>query len=197
MAKRRKRPTYEFKPDSDRVPLLKKLYLTRLQRRQILQWTLQALLCLVLLVVQDVIMSRIHIGGATTDLVPAAIVLITVIADVYEGSLFAILASTLYVFSGSAPGPYAVAYLTVLGIAAAVFRQTWWRRGFRSNLLCAGLALLGYELAVYGTGIFLGLTYWSRIGVFLNTWLLSFVVMAALYPLIRRIHLIGGEVWKE
>ena len=44
MAKRRKRPIYEFKPDPDRVPLLKKLYLTRLQRRQLLQWTLQCLL---------------------------------------------------------------------------------------------------------------------------------------------------------
>lgn len=197
MAKRRKRPIYEFKPDSDRVPLLKKLYLTRLQRRQILQWTLQSLVCLLLLMIQDVIMSRMSIGGATTDLVPTAILLIVVIADAYEGSLFAIVASTLYVFSGSAPGPYAVAYLTVLGVAAAVFRQTWWRRGFRSNLLCAGLALLGYELAVYATGIFLGLTYWSRIGVFLTTWLLSFAVMVALYPLIRKIHLIGGEVWKE
>lgn len=197
MAKRRNRPIYEFKPDPDRVSLLKKLYLTRLQRRHILRWTFHALLCLLLLVIQDVIMSRIHIREATTDLVPAAILLITVFADVYEGSLFAIIASALYVFSGSAPGPYSVAYLTVLGIAAAIFRQTWWRRGFRSIILCAGLALLLYELAVYGTGIFLGLTYWSRIGVFLLTALLSFAVMVALYPLVRKIHLIGGEIWKE
>ena len=185
MAKRRKRPIYEFK------------HLTQLQRRHLLRWTLHALVCLLLLIVQDVIMSRVSIRGATTDLVPMAILLITVVADVYEGSLFAIVASTFYVFSGSAPGPWAIAYITVLGIAAAIFRQTWWRRGFRSHLLCAGLALLGYELAVYGTGIFLGLTYWSRVGVFLMTALLSFAVMAALYPLIRRIHLIGGEVWKE
>lgn len=197
MAKRRNRPNYEFKPDSDRVPLLKKLYLTKLQRRHILRWTLHALLCLLLLILQDVVMSRIHIRGATTDLVSAAIILIAVYADVYEGSLFAIIASSLYVFSGSAPGPYCVAYLTLLSIAAAVFRQTWWRRGFRSNILCAGLALLLYELAVYGTGIFLGLTYWSRISVFLMTALLSFAVMVALYPLVRKIHLIGGETWKE
>ena len=78
-----------------------------------------------------------------------------------------------------------------------MFRQGFWRRGFRSNILCAGLALLSYELAIYGTGVFLGLTYFSRIGVFLLTWLLSFLVMLAAYPLILRIRKIGGDTWKE
>ena len=197
MAQKRKRPTYEFKPDKERIPLSKRLHLSALQRRQVTQWSLNGLLCLALLIVQDVIMSRVEFWGATTDLVPAAILLIAVISDVYVGSLFAIIASTLFVFSGSAPGPYAIAFITVLGVAAAFFRQSYWRRGFRSNMLCAGLALLGYELAVYGTGIFLSLTYWGRIGVFLITWLLSFLVMLALYPLIRRIQKIGGETWRE
>lgn len=195
--RRRKRPNYEFKPDKAPKNLPKLLHLTVLQRRQVLQWGLYALLCLFLLVLQDVIMSRASIGGATTDLVPTAILLITVISDVYAGSLFAIIAATVYEFTGSAPGPYVVAYITVLGIAAAFFRQSVWRRGFRSNCLCAGLALLGYELAVYGTGLFLGLTYFSRIGVFILTWALSFGVMLALYPLVRRIQKIGGELWRE
>ena len=196
MAQKR-RPTYEFKPDKDRVPLSKRLHLTALQKKQVLMWSLNGLLCLFLLVVQNVIMSRISIGGATTDLVPMIILLICVVYDVYDGSLFGIIASTLYVFSGASPGPYVIAFITVLGVAAALFRQSVWRRGFRSNVLCAGLALLGYELAVYGTGVFLGLTYWSRIGVFLMTWGLSFAVMLALYPLIRVIQKIGGETWRE
>ena len=194
---RRKRPNYEFKPDKAPKQLPKLLHLTLLQRRQVLQWSLYGLLLLFLLVLQDVIMSRVSISGATTDLVPAAILLITVISDVYAGSLFAIIASTLYVFTGSAPGPYVVGFLTVLGIAAAFFRQSWWHRGFRSYTLCAGLALLVYELAIYGTGLFLGLTYWSRFGVFFLTWVLSFGVMLALYPLIRKIQKIGGEQWRE
>ena len=196
MAQKR-RPTYEFKPDKDRISLAKRLHLTALQKKQVLQWGLYGLLCLILLVVQDVIMSRVSFWGATTDLVPAAIMLICVLSDAYDGSLFAIIASTLFVFSGSAPGPYAIAYLTALGVGAALFRQSFWRRGFRSNTLCAGLALLLYELMVWGTGVFLSLTYWSRIGVFIITWLLSFLVMLALYPLIRRIQNIGGETWKE
>lgn len=192
-----RRPKYEFKPDKARSSLAKLFQLSALQKKELLKWSLNALLCLALQVVQDVIMSRVSIVGATTDLVPMVILLIAVVYDAYEGSLFAILASTLYVFTGSAPGPYAIAFITVLGVTAALFRQSFWRRGFRSNILCAGLALLIYELAVYGTGIFLGLTYWSRIGVFLLTWLLSFVVMLALYPLIRVIQKIGGETWRE
>ena len=194
---RRKRTHYEFKPDKAPKVLQKLLHLTHLQRRQVLQWTLYGLVCLFLLILQDVIMSQVSISGATTDLVPAAILLITVLSDIYAGSLFALIASTLYVFTGSSPGPYVLAYITVLGIAAAFFRQSFWRRGFRSNILCAGLALLVYELAVYGTGLFLGLTYPSRILVFILTWALSFGVMLALYPLIRKIQKIGGELWRE
>ena len=197
MAKRRRRTHYEFKPDSNRVPLHKKLHLTVLQRKQLLQWTLNSLLCLVLLIIQDVIMSQVSIRGSTTDLVPAAMLLIAVISDAYDGSLFLLLGSTFYVFSGSAPGPYAIAFLTVLGVAAALFRQSFWHRGFRSNILCAGLALLGYEMAVFGTGIFLGLTHWGRILIFLGTTGLSFLVMLALYPLARAIQKIGGELWRE
>ena len=197
MAQKRRRPNYEFKPDREKVPLSKRLHLTLLQRKQLLKWSLYALVCLVALILQDVIMSRISIRGATTDLVPAMILLITVLSDSYDGSLFALIASLMFVFSGSSPGPYVLAYLTIFGVAAAVFRQMFWRRGFRSNILCAGLALLIYELAVWGTGIFLGLTYWGRFGVFMMTWLLSFAVMMAMYPLVRRIQKIGGETWKE
>ena len=197
MAKKRRRPIYEFKPDRIRVSFAKKFHMTTLQKRQVLQWSLYSFVCLFLLIIQIVIMSRVSYRGATTDLVPMAIFLICVISDAYAGSLFALIASTLYEFSGASPGPYTIAFITVLGVAAAVFRQSLWRRSFRSNILCSGLALLFYELAVFGTGIFLRLTYWGRIGVFLLTWLLSFLVMLALYPLIRRIQKIGGEVWRE
>ena len=197
MAKRRRRTHYEFKPDSNRIPLHKKLHLTTLQKKQLLQWTLNGILCLLLLVIQDVIMVQVSVGGATTDLVPAAMLLSAVISDAYDGSLFLLIGSALYVFSGSAPGPYAIAFLTVIGVAAALFRRSFWRRGFRSNVLCAGLALLVYELAVFGTGIFLGLTHWGRFSVFMITWALSFGVMLALYPLTRVIQKIGGEIWRE
>ena len=193
----RKRVKYEFKPDVQRTPWLKKLHMTRLQQKQCLKWGLYGAVCLVLLAIQDVIMSQVSIRGATTDLVVCAILLITVMEDAHNGSLFALISSTLYVFSGSAPGPYAIGYLCFFGVGAAIFRQVYWRRGFSSNVLCAGIALMVYELAIYGTGVFLSLTYWSRIGVFALTGILTWAVMLPLYPLIRVIQKIGGETWKE
>ena len=64
-------------------------------------------------------------------------------------------------------------------------------------MLCAGVALMIYELAVFGIGLFTGLTYWSRFFVFLNAGLLSWAVMLPLYPLIHAIGQIGGNTWKE
>ena len=196
MAKRR-RVKYEFKPDIQRIPLLKKLHLTQLQQKKLLKWSLYAATCVLLLAVQDVVMSQVSIQGATTDLVPCVILLIAVMEDAYNGSLFALISSMLYVFSGSAPGPYSIGFFTFLGVGAAVFRQMFWRRGFSSNVLCAGIALMVYELAIYGTGVFLSLTYWSRIGVFLLTGVFSWILMLPLYPLIRVIQKIGGETWTE
>ena len=187
----------EFRPDTVRQDVLGKVLLTKKQSLRLLRWLLFSAVCLGGLLVQDVVMSRVSIYGATTDLVPCAILLITVLADAHAGSMFVLFSSMFYVFSGSAPGPYAIAFLTVLGVAAALLRQSFWRRGFRSNIFCAGLALLGYELAVFGTGIFLGLTHWGRFGVFMITWALSFGVMLALYPLARAIQKIGGELWRE
>lgn len=198
MANRRRRRTkYEFKPDVQGKNWIQRLHLTKLQQLTILKWALYGLVCLVLLTVQDVIMSQVHFFGATTDLVAAAILLIAVMEDSDNGGLFALLCSMFYVFSGSAPGPYAIAFLTFLGIGAAIFRQLFWRRGFTSNVLCAAVALMVYEIAIYGTGLFLGLTYFSRIGVFLLTGILSCIVQLPLYPLIRVIGKIGGETWKE
>ena len=69
-----KRP--EFKPDKPRVGLLSKLYLTQKQRKSILKWALYALVLLVLSLVQDVLLCKLNIFGATTELVPVGIFLI-------------------------------------------------------------------------------------------------------------------------
>ena len=193
----RLRQKHEFRPDAPRLSLPRLFHLTNLQRRSLLKWSLYALVCLVCLLVQDVIMSRTHIFGATTDLVVCAIFLITVIEGTDTGSLFVLIASLFYFFSGSAPGAFAVAMLTILGIGAALFRQAFWHRNGRSIILCAGCALMAYELGVFGAGLFLELTHFGRLGVFLLTGLLSWILLLPLYPLIDRIGRIGGTEWKE
>ena len=191
------RRQHEFRPDAPRVSLPRLFHLTNLQRRGLLKWSLYALVCVFALLIQDVIMSRFHFFGGTTDLVVCAILLITVIEGIETGSIFVLTASLLYFFSGSAPGAFAVALLTVYGIAAAVFRQAYWHRNERSIVLCAAIALMLYELSVFAAGLFLELTHFGRVGAFLITGLLSCVLLLPLYPLIDRIGRIGGIEWKE
>jgi hypothetical protein len=45
--------------------------------------------------------------------------------------------------------------------------------------------------------LFLEYTYFSRIGSFLMTWLLSLAAIPLLYPVLASIGKIGGETWKE
>ncbi len=193
----RLRREHEFRPDVQGKHWLKLLHLTNLQRRSLLKWSLYTLVCLFCLLMQDVIMSRFHFFGGTTDLAVCAILLITVIEGIDTGSIFVLLASLIYFFSGSAPGAFAVAMLTIYGIAAAMFRQAYLHRNERSIILCAAISLMLYELSVFVAGLFLNLTHFGRLGAFLVTGLLSCVLLLPLYPLIDRIGRIGGTEWKE
>ena len=192
-----KRKEAEFKPDKEGTTWTKYLHLTHVQRDTLLKWGSYIVLLLLLLVVQDVIMSRISIFGITTDLMASIILLITVIEGVNTGSLFALIASLFYYFSGSSPGPYTVALLTVLGILACIFRQVYWHRNMGSIVLCAGIALMLFELITFGLGIFNGITYWGRMRAFVSTGILSWLLMLPMYPLINVIGQIGGNTWKE
>ena len=90
-----------------------------------------------------------------------------------------------------------MALLTIFGIGAAMFRQAFWHRNARSIVLCASIALMAYELGVFGAGLFLELTHFGRLGMFLVTGILSCVLLLPLYPLIDRVGRIGGTEWKE
>lgn len=187
----------EFRPDSTGVSPLKTMRFTHLQRLQLLRWVLYIGVCILALVLQDSIMSRISLFGATTDLAVGAMLLITVIEGSEVGSVFILLASIFFYFSGSAPGPYSVGMLTVLGLLATLFRQKIWHRSSGSIIFCAGLAAMAYEFGLYIMGMFLGLTSWYRIFRFLFTGAYTAAAMIPMYYLIYRIGLIGGNTWKE
>ena len=187
----------EFKPDDLENSFLQKIYLTKLQRLHFLKWFSLIMLIIGLLVVQDVIMSRVTIFGATTDLIPCVLLLVTVMEGTNVGSIFILIFSVLYQFSGFSPGPFSIALMSIFGILATLFRQAYWHRNRNSIILCAGLSLMLYEMGVYAAGVILGLTNWYRFPVFLITGVLSWIVMIPLYPLIDRIGQIGGSTWKE
>ena len=193
----RKRKVYEFKPDRQGTSFFKRLYMTRLQRRQILKWFSLAALCVLLLTVQDVMMSQIRISGATTDLAVCAIFLIGLYEGTENGSLFALIASIVYLFSGSSPGAQCIALISCTTVGLNLLRQIYWRRSSGSILLCTCTAITIYEMLNFLFGIFVGSTIWDRFGVFVLVAVFTCITALPLYPLVKLISKIGGGTWKE
>ena len=193
----RRKDSMDFKPDAKVSTWVKTSRMTAQQRLRLLKWVLYVGVIVLSLVVQDVVMSQFNIFGGTTDLPVAVILLITIIEGTEVGSLFVLIASTMYYFSGSAPGAYCIALMSFLGIFAVMFRQLYWHRSKGSIVLCTGIALMGYELGLFAVGLFNELTLWSRFGAFLLTGIYSCATLLLYYPLIYKIGLIGGNTWKE
>ena len=185
---------HDFKPDKTGNGILSKLYLTASQRRIILKWTLYAVLLLTLSLLQDVVLSRVRLMGATTDLVPCAIILICVLEEAHKSAVFTLIAASLFVFSGGAPGYYCLFSLTLLSLEFSLMRQHYLAKRFTSAMLCTLIAYVIYELLTFALGLFLGNTYFERIKGFGITIALSLPVIPILYPICVSI---GGKTWKE
>ena len=188
---------YDFKPDKVRKDILGKLLLTKKQRQTLLRWGLFGAVCLLGLLIQDVILCRVSIFDTTTELVPAFILAVCILQGAESGCLFALTASCLYYFSGSAPGSFSIPLITALAVLAAIFRQGYLRKGFPALIMCVLVSMVLYELAVFGIGLFLGLTVLPRLAAFLMTAVLSTAAVPLIYPILLSIGKIGGETWKE
>ena len=191
------RKKIEFRPDPTGYDVAGKLHLTRQQRQQLLKWLLYSAVCVAGLVLQDSMLARLRILGGGFQLAPALVILICVLEGCEGGSVFALGASMIYVFSGSAQGRYCIVLLTLASVLAAAFRQSYLRRGMGSDLTCVGGAMLVYELAVFFCGLAMGLTYGARWIYALMTAVISTLSAAALYYPLKHIGTIGGNVWKE
>ncbi len=187
----------EFKPDKPRSGLFDKLLLTRLQQRSVLRWGLYAVTLLVLSILQDVLLCRFRLFGATTELVPCGIFLICVTEGLEKGSIFSLIAACIYLFSGTAAGNYVIVFITALAIGVTWFRQSFLRKSFSASMLCTAAAMLVYTLAVFCIGLFFGQTTFGRIGSHLLTAVMTLLAAPVLYPIINSISTMGGEAWKE
>ena len=196
MAKK-KLPEIEFKPDPTGSDHRKIFQFTGYQRSQILKWCLYALLAIAALLVQDTILARIRIGGATTDLLVGVVMLVAMLEGAENGGAFALLRSVFYYLSGSAPGPYVVVLVTAVAILGSLYRQGYWSQSMSSTLLCSFLSMVTYEILLMITGLFLHLTVLRRIGVFFSVAVLTTIALVPLYYVARGIGQIGGELWKE
>ena len=188
---------HEFKQDRMEGGTLKKLYLTPTQRKKILKWALVALALVVLSLLQDVVLARMHIFGSNFNLVVCGILLCAMLFDSETAALFTLISSTFYYFSGTAPGVYSIAIITVLGTFLCIFRQGYLKKCFSATMLCAGVGMMVYELLIFAIGLFLGVTTLARFRVFAICGGLSVAAMPLLYPVFLSISKIGGESWKE
>lgn len=195
--KRKNKDFSDFKPDVNPATWFKTRKLTQVQRLRLTKWGCYILLIVLALVIQDTIMSQFRLLGATTDLAVGVILVITVLEGTEVGSLFVLLASLFYYFSGSAPVPYCVGLLSILGIVTTMLRQMYWHRSKGSILLCAFIALMLYEIGLLVIGLLNGLTHIGRLYSFVFTGIYTCLAMIPLYPLIYKIGLIGGNTWKE
>lgn len=191
------RRKYQFRPDRTDSGIWNKLYITKKERLALLKWGLYGLACLLVLIVQEAFVGRLRLFGGFFDLTPCAIMLICVMQGSENGSVFAFVAAMLYVFSGSAPDTLCIGLITVPAVLVTVFREQFLRRSFASAWLCTAVAVAAYEATVFLVGLFFGLTYPGRIGVFLMSGLLTLLTVPLLYPLMGWIGKIGGETWKE
>ena len=186
----------EFKPDKPRSGFLSHLYLTPKQRSTILRWFLYSMLLVALSVLQDVILCRFRLFGATTALVPCGIFLICILEGMNESCIFTLIAACLYQFSGG-PGYYTIGLIVVLAIFVAYFRQSFLQEGFGATMLCMAVALPLYEIVVFIASFLTGITTLSRFILPLITAALNLLACPILYPVVRGIGTIGGETWKE
>ena len=185
---------YDFKPDKTGNSAFSKLYLTPNQRKELLKWTLYVLLLLLLSLLQDVVLSKVELMGASTDLVPCAVIMICILEGAHKSAIFTLIASCLFVFSGGAPGPYCLVLLTALALLASLLRQNYLAKRFSSAMVCGVFAFTLYELLTFAMGLFLRLTTFGRLVGFMITIGISLPMLVILYPVCVSI---GGKSWKE
>lgn len=188
---------YEFQPDKPHSDWQSKLHLTPQQRSAIVKWCLYGLVLLIVSLIQDVIMCRFRFWGTTTELLPCAIFLIAVLEGSHRGSIFALATSTLYVFTGASHGVHCIVAITVFSIVVSIFRQAYLEKSFFAAFLCVGVAMVAYEMVIYGVCILFGQIRPTQVVQFLITAGLSMIAVPFLYPAFTAINSIGGDKWKE
>lgn len=192
-----RRKNVDFRPDVQIPDLAQKLYLSPQQQRRYLKWILLSMLCVLMLVLQDVLFSRMSLYGATVDMVPCILLMICVIQGASEGCVYLLIGALIYWLAGSAPGVYVILLIPLFGTVAAAFRQAYLRKGFRTTLMCTGGALILYETLTFLAALLLGVTRLARWWVIAISTGLTLATLPLVFMLVWGICKIGGDQWKE
>ena len=189
------RRKYDFQPDRPKTNLLDKIYLTKKQRYNLLRWTLHALFLLTISLLQDVILCRMNIFGATTDLVPGAIFMLCAALGCERGCVMTLIAGALFQFSGMGPGMYIIAIIPFIGIGLSMLQQSLLRKTVFSDLVTAAVAIMAYEFIIFGISVAIGETALFRVISVVATGVMTVIGSLLMYPIFTAIEKIGGSPW--
>lgn len=182
---------------AESAPLSGKLFLTQKQKKSMLRWGLDALVFFLVLLLQNVIFSRITLFGCVINLVPGTILLIGLWSGVESGCIFALCASLFWSFSGWVLGSISIFLLPLAAALLGALRQACFPKNLTSILLCCFIGIVGHEFIRFLAALFLGYTPWGYWYQTLITACFSFLVCPVLYPVVRAIGKIGGPVWSD
>lgn len=177
--------------------LMGKLYITRIQRQKLLKWGLYALVFLVLLVLQDSVLSRLHPLEGSIQPVSAMILLVCVLETPEAAGGFALATGLFWCLSGAELGSASVLLLPAIGMTLSAFRMANLRGRFSSAFLCCGAGLLAHDGLRFLLALFLGYTRTTYLPAAAVTWAVSWMLSALLYLPAKSIGKIGGQTWTE
>ncbi len=177
--------------------LVGKLFLTPKQRKLLIKWGLLSLSFLFLQVLQDVVFSQVRIFGGCPDIVPAWLLLVCLTQNADAGALYVLGCCTFRCLCGVALGPVSLAALVFSGVILSAMRRSNLWGEVRSVLVCCWMALLAHQLLLFGLGIFLGHTAWTKLLDALGGCLGAWIAVPVLYPAARALGKIGGQGWNE
>ena len=114
-----------------------------------LMWVLFAVLFLFVMLVQTIVFGHARFFGVKLNLIPVAIVCITLRVGHEAGGLFGLITGLCWFLTGADDGSFAIVSFTLCGILTSWLCVNVFPRRFGSALLLCVLALLFHEGAVF------------------------------------------------
>ncbi len=132
--------------------------MARLNRRTILMWALYALFFLIVLLVQDAVLSKYAFRDARAVLVPLAAFCTAVHTDAEKGGLFGLLTGLFWALTGAADGGLMLLCMTFGGVLCGYLCSAFFHPRVLPavvlSMLCLALCLLsGALIRMYLEGL--------------------------------------------
>lgn len=160
--------------------------------RRVIMWAVYGLFFLFILLLQTVVLGDMRLGGAKLNLLPVALICVTVYNGHEAGGLFGLLAGFFWACAGGQDGALAMVTFTVCGILSGWLCDTLFARRFFPALFLSLGALVLHQ------GAFFLLQRWMAgaevpVSWFVRTVLYSWPAVLICCPVCKLIRKAGGD----